>query len=304
MNVLAKIFGKKVDEKALIEEIHNEFDTAPQRLLEEAMSIIATNSVKVTLESEIEEKATRLEKVGFVKNGLVAKKKEIVERNKLKQAQVEITMAQANVINHYSVNYPFLKFLTIDELDRICDKYGLVYAPVGNYKMPVPDKNLSEIENAQPLNYNDKEKPKITLRIPSSQQWGWSMPSDLCKILDKGFVVDSWDTLPTRVYDSEAIKLAREFGGYTGTYSGFVTKAYGKAECSSFNRDGLFIAAPKKHFDLKGLKFDKNKGYFTFTKTVVQSDPIVFRYVKGGIQVLTKWGLEANDPALQMEILN
>jgi len=36
----------------------------------------------------------------------------------------------------------------------------------------------------------------------------------------------------------------------------------------------------------------------------VYKDPIVFRHVKRGIQVITKWGLEADDEALQVGILN
>jgi hypothetical protein len=72
---------------------------------------------------------------------------------------------------------------------------------------------------------------------------------------------------------------------------------------TTYDRTGLFIAAPKEHFDLSGLTFDKNKGFYE-AKVRVIKDPIVFRYVKGGIQVLSKWGLEAEDPALQIEILN
>ena len=70
------------------------------------------------------------------------------------------------------------------------------------------------------------------------------------------------------------------------------------------DRSGYFIAAPKEHFDLNGLtKNEQNKGFYKRT-SVVYKDPIVFRYVKGGIQVISKWGLEGNDEALQVGILN
>jgi hypothetical protein len=72
---------------------------------------------------------------------------------------------------------------------------------------------------------------------------------------------------------------------------------------TTYDRTGLFIAAPKEHFDLSELTFDEKKGFYE-AKVRVIKDPIVFRYVKGGIQVLSKWGLEAEDPALQIEILN
>lgn len=67
-------------------------------------------------------------------------------------------------------------------------------------------------------------------------------------------------------------------------------------------RGGLFIAAPQSHFDTKGLT-KKGLGFFSVFETEIK-DPIVFRYVRGGIQVLTKWGLEANDPALVVPKLN
>jgi hypothetical protein len=62
---------------------------------------------------------------------------------------------------------------------------------------------------------------------------------------------------------------------------------------------GLFIAADKSLFDLKGLK--KN-GYGFFRKKTV--DPIVFHYVKGGVLIISKWGMEANDPELSVPELN
>lgn len=34
------------------------------------------------------------------------------------------------------------------------------------------------------------------------------------------------------------------------------------------------------------------------TQIVEVKDPIVFRYVNGGIQVITKWGIEAEDKIL------
>jgi hypothetical protein len=38
-----------------------------------------------------------------------------------------------------------LKFITDEQLEWLCKKYSLVYAPVGNYTGNVPDKNLEEI---------------------------------------------------------------------------------------------------------------------------------------------------------------
>ena len=144
---------------------------------------------------------------------------------------------------YYKEAYPFLKFLTEEKLEEICEKYNLIYAPVQNYIEDVPQKNLKEIAAAQELKVADARDRDL-------------------KTIRSG--IDS----------------------------------FGLVETEETVRAGLFIAAPESHFDLKGLT---KKGVRGFFKTVIRKetkDPIVFRYVKGGIQVLTKWGLEANDPEL------
>jgi hypothetical protein len=165
-------------EQELIEEIHNEFDTAPDRILQQALSIIGEQqSSKVSLESEIEDKAIRLRNLGFVKNGIVDKLEKIEERNHQKDLIINMETKMAEGIRYYARTYPFLKFLPVSELDRICDKYGLVYAPVKHYKMPVPDKNLKEIENAQPLKTMDVQ-PDIVTRTyyddSYNRKWGYN----------------------------------------------------------------------------------------------------------------------------------
>ncbi len=293
-------------EQELIEEIHNEFDTAPERILQQALSIInEQQNSKVSLESEIEDKAIRLQNLGFVKNGLVNKLGEIQERNRQKDLIINMEMKMAEGIQYYARTYPFLKFLPVSELDRICDKYGLVYAPVGHYKMPVPDKNLKEIEDAQPLKSIDVQ-PDIVTRTyyddSVGRKWGYNKVKEI--LGGNSFT------------DEEIRELAKKHNitlrwNSTADFFWQVGKKFlsdgemciTKEETKTISRQGLFIAAPKDHFDLTGLEFDKKKGYFQ-TTIQVKKDPIVFRYVKGGIQVLTKWGLEADDPALQIEILN
>jgi hypothetical protein len=293
-------------EKELIEEIHNEFDTAPERILQQALSIIGEQQLsKVSLESEIEDKAIRLKNLGFVKNGLVDKLEKIEERNRQKDLIIDMEMKMAEGIRYYAQTYPFLKFLPVSELDRICDKYGLVYAPVKHYKMPVPDKNLEEIENSQPLKSSDVQPDVVTRTYYDNscgRQWGYKQ---IVKLLGGNcFTDDEIRELAKKHNISLRWNNPSDFFWQVGRVilhddNMCITKEV--TETSS--RSGLFIAAPKDHFDLTGLTFDKKKGYFQ-TTIQIKKDPIVFRYVKGGIQVLSKWGLEADDPALQMEILN
>jgi len=259
------------NQKKTVEQIHREFDTAQERLLAEAISIIENNQVST-------DKGERLEKLGFTST------KEVKEYRTKKRALV-VNTEQAELIKYYKQEYPFQKFLTVDELDRICKKYNLIYAPVGNYKENVPDKNLAEIETSKKLNKKDKAGNLIKV-LGNRFRSGRSGYRKFLRDYPDG-LVDS-ELLRTRHYNIETALF---------TLYDFHVSKYRETK-----RKGLFIAAPKSHFNLKGLK-NKGLGFFN-SKVFEVKDPIVFRHCRGGIQVLSKWGLEANDPALANEILN
>ena len=129
--------------------------------------------------------------------------------------------------------------MTQEKLDEICEKYNLIHAPVKNYIGDVPEKNLQEIANAQPLKDHDRR-----------------MDDSVMSRLEQMVLEERTD------------------------------------------RQKLFIAAPEKDFNLDGLTKKGKRGFFKTIITQRVDDPIVFRYCRGGIQILSKWGLEANDPEL------
>lgn len=258
----------------IVKEIHHAFDSAQERLLLEAKEIINSTF--------IDNKAERLEKAGFINS------ERVVSYNKNKKRLVE-NKEQADLIEYYKATYPFHKFITEEELDRICHKYKLIYAPIENYLKDVPEKNIVDIENAKSLNYLDKAEDMVLFKyrgmftnmatldqkkelfkgiivVPESR---FSNNNDICK---KYFNVH-YDICVFDTIDSDVIKI---------------------------DRNGLFIAAPKSHFKTKELSRIKF-GFFNVTEI---RDPIVFRYCKGGVQVITKWGLESEDKLLINEINN
>lgn len=269
MNLLQNLFK---DEKVIIQEIHDSFDNAQDELLKQATSIIKQHKPKLS------DKAERLEKLGFVNS-------ETVVKNLTNKEVLISSKKDADLVNYYKTSYPFLKFLKEEQLDAICKKYNLIYAPVGRYKEDVPEKNVTEIENAQPLKDIDTLPKMIkALSVKFSDQ----------KTSFDRFLND----YPNGLISVEQLKKWHpEIGTAFHCTYGFHIKNY-----QEIDKSGLFIAAPKSHFNLEGLK-NKAFGFFNITITEVK-DPIVFRYVKGGIQVLSKWGLEANDEMLQQEILN
>ena len=115
-------------------EIHHEFETAAEKLLEEANNII--NSQPVVNESKI----NVLKSLGFKQVKEVQESTEILAKTKMSKEQIEF-------VNYYQQNYPFNKFITEEQVKTICHKYNLVCGDVDRFKGFVPEKNVNEIAN-------------------------------------------------------------------------------------------------------------------------------------------------------------
>src|SRR5690349_14449529 len=101
-------------QEQLIVEIHNEFDTAQERLLTQANDLLKSCSLREG-DLSIESTGERLRRLGFV-NTPVAKEADIIRKKNVEKLQVQVkTSEQARLIQYYKMTYPFLKFLTEDE---------------------------------------------------------------------------------------------------------------------------------------------------------------------------------------------
>lgn len=293
--------------KSIIKEIHKEFDSAEDRLLEQAKEILNKNPIILTAQVQENQKARRLKALGFVNTEEVKS-----EQKRLSEAEQERKIIEAknsgiktieefaSIIEEYKREYPFQKFLTIDELNRICRKYNLIYAPVANFKSTVPEKNLLEIENAKVLYQRFTIQDQIVVEI--TEFWD-NTPSSLIDFIHKNPIINYKPIGYEERYDEiseENLKRHIKEMGYTGIFGPYIFK---KANKTIERKSGLFIVAPKSDFILDDLTATNKFGYAVINTEVVE-DPIVFRYCKGGIQVITKWGLEASDPILINEIEN
>lgn len=252
-----------MNQQKLIAQIHNEIDTAQSRLLKEANAILLNNP----------QLGSKLAKIGFT-NTPIVENYELYEK-----------------IQYYSHAYLFLKFLTEDELKRICNKYSLSINPIENYTGEVPEKNADEILNVQSLKSTDAPE-NIKYAIIKR---------------DNAFLLASGNGTWPGIWGSEWWKIPNRIDGhhFSTKYAadeylhrqGFTCK-YLVDKVTNFveDRQGLFICAPSSQF--KG----KNRSITSITPQL--KDPIVFRYVRGGVQVITKWGLEASDESLTVPKLN
>lgn len=298
--------GLQKTEAEIIAEIHGAFDGAEDYLLKEAERILAMPIAGT--DTRIIQKAERLEKLGFKQSPEVIKASAARDSIATAKRHKEISNVLAELIRYYKQAYPFLKFLTIEEMESICEKYGLVHAPVSAYRGDVPDKNLLEIERAQEIKACDIQIPMINL-IPARgdketetflKQIGLNDFVTIEKIrqvagfsqYEEQYYLAGLDKLRSNTW---LYKIWDRMGRMQGTF-------YNYASIQIQDRTGLFICAPKKDFDVTGLT-KQGLGYSN-DKIIEVKDPVVFRYVRGGVQVLSKWGLEASDPALLNEIDN
>ena len=288
----ANLRGKTSNQ--IVEEIHAEFDSVEDRLLQQALLIL--NELKITPEMEVETKAKRLSILGFTNTPSVKQADEIIREKEKVSQQIVKTKSDAELIQHYKFNYPTLRFLTEDELDKICKKYGLIYAPVKNFIKDVPDKNIREIETAPLLKVEDREEPNyITVKI--NEFWD-NVPNEIKEALKNEIKYTGFVTSKHAPAESDLRAIVAKT--IQSSYTGFI---YRKATVKKVDRSSLFICAPPTYFDLKDLSKEGELGYYQVQEYEI-SDPIVFRYCKGGIQVISKWGLEASDEMILNPIDN
>src|SRR5690348_10894743 len=97
--------------KATIAKIHNEFDSASEKLLKEAKEILSLNTNT--------DKGDRLRSLGFSRALPVAES----EKARKEKAEKKVI---AERIEYYQQWYPQNKFITEAMVEQICNKYGLV----------------------------------------------------------------------------------------------------------------------------------------------------------------------------------
>ena len=264
---------KSVNE--IVEQIHTEFHTASDKLVEMATEIIS---------EEEKNKLAMLNACGF---------NSVPETVKLKEKELELKLTDGSrgAIAKYRVLYPAHKFISQQAVTAICEKWNLVQGSVDKFKGFVPRKNLQEISSfleKHPLSgklftYGDKiinlgdnykiRKEGTYLHIfwcgkgsdPSGREYHFQCNPDS----------------PDRFYSHGVIN-----GEYIDATRG-----------PRLIRTGLQICAPLKDMNTKGMRV-RNHKLEDFP------DPVVLYPVAEGFIIITAWGDEASDPEVVNQQMN
>lgn len=117
----------------MVAKIHNEFNTASDKALEEAKSILANS------ENAKKEKMELLKELGFYNT------KEYHEFVQVENKRLKAELT-AEVLQYVRFTYPEYKFITRQDTEKICKKYNLVLGNVSQYKGFIPEKNLKQLK--------------------------------------------------------------------------------------------------------------------------------------------------------------
>lgn len=275
--------GKNVYPEVVL-KIHEEFMTASDKLLEQAMNIINDNPI---IKSD---KMQMLKSFGFDR---VPEVEEIIEKEKI----VKLNKEQVDLVKYYRQKYPFQKFITHEQVQAICEKYKLVFGFVDMYTGFVPEKNLKEIASAK---IDEKDK---ALKVYARK----SMFDDAFIIEFSDFEIKSSNPKKQDYFHffrkGDDKDYAFQSNDGISFYSSDKKNLFGLRHLDDIRfivREGLRICAPEKDMNLKG--FTKNKWQLIPDKLF--EDPVVLQDVKGGYLILTAWGNEASDPIVVNENLN
>lgn len=265
-----------------IEIIHNEFNTAGDKLLKEAQEVLNKQ------ESLDEEKVITLKNLGFVNVPEVKKVEKTRKEKELNQGTIDLILK-------YSLKYPSHKFITEDKIGEICKKYSLVQGDISLYKGFVPKKNLDEIV---------KFKQTYTFpKMAKFESYNQGFPRK-ARLIDIDHLIEHKSTHNDYHFlsfkkDGKGFQQSNQDYNGTSWYGSLQDKEgkfidSGRLEIIS----GYSICAPIKDMDttnmeLKGYKLERHI-----------PDPIVLRAVEGGYLIVTAWGDEASDPIVFNEKLN
>jgi hypothetical protein len=255
----------------IIEEIHESFYTEVDKLLAEAKISRSLETDK----QDLLDKCKRLEALGFTSTKEVMDARHEIQRLRELQDENATKESLVKAINYFSFKYPTYKFITEKSVEKICEKYNLVYGPISKYIGTVPDKNLKHIEDFKVLENDECYVNQCIYYSPFGSQK---------EIL--GYM------------NLSRVKEIEEANGKRGLYPR-IQMGY----MESFDKMPLEIAAPIKDFNMEGMEVKERK-----LSKIEIPDPVVLKPVvfdgKKHYLIVTAWGIEASDELVVNHINN
>lgn len=187
-------------------------------------------------------------------------------------------------------------------MKKICNKYGLIFGPVGRYEGEVPEENLTQIEN-----FKIKDEDACWEEISPG------LRSDMRRVISFQEVELERKAERERRrnidigaagFSSRPVIGSLDTASYYRDYiSGFDLRMNVSTFRDRQEKCGLEIVAPVEDFDTKGMALTDFE-----LKPIEIPDPVVLQpvYHNGAKHylIVTAWGEEASDPLVRNEKMN
>ncbi len=271
------------DYPQVVKDIHDEFNLAGERLLQESLAIIKESETFNLNKGEL------LSSIGFNSTKeATALKPKIAVKNEAQEL--------ANIVLSYKSQFPLNKFISFSDVDKINKKYSLKLNYIDSYIGFVPDKNLKEVNNF--LKNPSAENKRYF--IESINIFKMAMLFSFAKMKFKRWLkninhsiiaANEWSA--KSAVDNQCGKIS------SSTYNSEYISIHG---INLIEKPVLSICAPAKDFK-KQTVFQKLASPVA-TKINDVPDPIVLYPVEKGYIIVTAWGDEASDPLVANEQMN
>jgi hypothetical protein len=191
----------------------------------------------------------------------------------------------------YWKKYPGYLFFTDEEFSEIVRRNRLVTSLVNDYTGFVPDSNWKAIQ-AENIETSDIREDYYNIQIQSTaynNKSHYNIKATVKEVEhlrneDREWILAFVARKINMSFSDVEWMLCRTYYEYLENYT---DDDKPDVFCGDrINRSGLFIAAPKKQMNI--VKKLKEK-MFLISAPAPDPDPIVFRYVNGGILVITFW---------------
>lgn len=300
--MIKEIISKVLPQQYTVEQIHAEIDSAQDRILKDIDNMLG--ELNIPTEDKLKSKADKLKALGFVNSQPVKQYSAFEKQQKEVKMLFELNKTTAKFIRELSMKYPMDKFITIDEMNRICDKYKLIYAPSKHYIKDIPEKNVNEMASRKPLSEEHAVGRTVQLKYTDR-------PALNAIVQGKSF--SRQDLVNMRVtpwyikhyFDEMDGNLVFGIGDMLAEYyhlPPLKDREYNLGTATFTEQQGIFIAAPKSHFELGDLK---QQGKFGFFKTIEVKDPIAFEHCQHDIvRIVSKWGTDDDQSYLDEALVN
>jgi hypothetical protein len=207
-------------------------------------------------------------------------------------ATLKKELAQIN-FDRYKDKYPAYLFFSDEQFNDVVKRNKLVVSDISSYTGYIPDECFEAIQKEN-IAENDIRENSFSIKIESdeasnSNQYTSTVPQSVFEYLKKANKQEIIHYIATQLktsdYDIEW-KLCRTIYSSISDELFSIAKLFVYGSLKSKN-DGLYIAAPKTSMNIPKKIIEKLS--LVSIAHGKPKDPIVFRYVKDGILVITFW---------------